>query len=77
MAGMTMTEKILAKHSGKTRVSAGENVWVNVDVLMTHRRLVFGSFSMPQVKLPPLEAIEPLFKLGTSMMATLSPVDLM
>ena len=36
MAGMTMTEKILAKHSGKTRVAAGENVWVNVDVLMTH-----------------------------------------
>jgi 3-isopropylmalate/(R)-2-methylmalate dehydratase large subunit len=36
MAGMTMTEKILAKHAGKTRVSPGDNVWVNVDVLMTH-----------------------------------------
>jgi len=33
---MTMTEKILAKHSGKSRVSPDENVWVNVDVLMTH-----------------------------------------
>ena len=36
MPGMTMTEKILAKHSGKGRVAPGENVWVNVDVLMTH-----------------------------------------
>jgi 3-isopropylmalate/(R)-2-methylmalate dehydratase large subunit len=36
MAGMTMTEKILAKHSGKAHVDPGENVWVNVDVLMTH-----------------------------------------
>jgi len=36
MAGMTMTEKILAKHAGRDRVSPGENVWVNVDVLMTH-----------------------------------------
>ncbi len=36
MAGMTITEKILAKHSGKTRVTPGENVWVDVDVLMTH-----------------------------------------
>jgi len=33
---MTITEKILAKHSGKSRVEPGENVWVNVDVLMTH-----------------------------------------
>jgi 3-isopropylmalate/(R)-2-methylmalate dehydratase large subunit len=36
MPGMTMTEQILAKHSGKSRVEPGENVWVNVDVLMTH-----------------------------------------
>jgi len=33
---MTITEKILAKGSGKTRVVPGENVWLNVDVLMTH-----------------------------------------
>ena len=33
---MTLTEKILARASGKARVQAGENVWVNVDVLMTH-----------------------------------------
>ncbi len=34
--GMTITEKILANHSGRDKVSPGENVWVNVDVLMTH-----------------------------------------
>ncbi|MGF1634045.1 MAG: aconitase/3-isopropylmalate dehydratase large subunit family protein [Phycisphaerae bacterium] len=33
---MTITEKILAKHAGRRGVSPGENVWVNVDVLMTH-----------------------------------------
>lgn len=36
MAGMTITEKILAKHSGRTHVDAGDNVWTSVDVLMTH-----------------------------------------
>ena len=33
---MTMTEKILAAHAGTDHVQPGENVWVNVDVLMTH-----------------------------------------
>ena len=33
---MTLTEKILARASGKTHVRPGDNVWVNVDVLMTH-----------------------------------------
>ncbi len=36
MAGMTITEKILARHAGKERVTPGENVWVDVDILMTH-----------------------------------------
>lgn len=36
MAGMTITEKILARHAGRSSVRAGENIWVNVDVLMTH-----------------------------------------
>jgi 3-isopropylmalate/(R)-2-methylmalate dehydratase large subunit len=36
MAGMTMTEKILAKHAGKGHVAPGENIWVDVDILMTH-----------------------------------------
>jgi 3-isopropylmalate/(R)-2-methylmalate dehydratase large subunit len=33
---MTLTEKILARAAGKARVQAGENVWVEADVLMTH-----------------------------------------
>ena len=36
LATMTITEKILARHSGRSRVAPGENIWVNVDVLMTH-----------------------------------------
>lgn len=34
--GMTITEKIFAKAAGKSTVSPGENMWLNVDVLMTH-----------------------------------------
>lgn len=34
--GMTITEKILARHAGRSRVEPGQNVWVDVDVLMTH-----------------------------------------
>jgi 3-isopropylmalate/(R)-2-methylmalate dehydratase large subunit len=33
---MTLTEKILARASGRARVQAGENVWVAADLLMTH-----------------------------------------
>jgi 3-isopropylmalate/(R)-2-methylmalate dehydratase large subunit len=33
---MIITEKILAKHAGKTKVEPGENIWINVDILMTH-----------------------------------------
>jgi hypothetical protein len=33
---MTLTEKLLARAAGKAQVQAGDNVWVNVDVLMTH-----------------------------------------
>jgi len=33
---MTMTEKIIAAHAGRTDVQPGENVWVDVDVLLTH-----------------------------------------
>jgi len=32
----TITEKILAKAAGRHTVSPGENVWVDVDVLLTH-----------------------------------------
>jgi len=33
---MTITEKILAKAAGLKSVSAGDNVWVQADILMTH-----------------------------------------
>ncbi|MGB3691277.1 MAG: 3-isopropylmalate dehydratase large subunit [Spirulinaceae cyanobacterium] len=33
---MTLTEKIIARATGRSQVEPGENVWVNVDVLMTH-----------------------------------------
>jgi len=34
--GMTLTEKIIAKAAGRDSVKAGENVWVKINVLMTH-----------------------------------------
>jgi 3-isopropylmalate/(R)-2-methylmalate dehydratase large subunit len=34
--GMTITEKILARSAEKEIVKPGENIWLNVDVLMTH-----------------------------------------
>ncbi|MCH8326826.1 MAG: 3-isopropylmalate dehydratase large subunit [Bacteroidetes bacterium] len=34
--GMTITEKILAKSSGKNIVVPGDNVWLDIDILMTH-----------------------------------------
>jgi len=34
--GMTITEKILAGSAGLATVTPGENVWLNVDILMTH-----------------------------------------
>ncbi|KAF3501943.1 hypothetical protein F2Q69_00044855 [Brassica cretica] len=42
-----MTEKILAKAAEKSQVVPGDNIWVNVDVLMTHDVCgpgVFGIF---------------------------------
>ncbi len=34
--GMTITEKIFAKASKKNKVTPGESLWLDVDVLMTH-----------------------------------------
>jgi 3-isopropylmalate/(R)-2-methylmalate dehydratase large subunit len=36
MSAMTLTEKILARHAGREQVRPGDNVWVDVDILMTH-----------------------------------------
>lgn len=33
---MTMTETIFARKSGRASASPGDNLWVNIDVLMTH-----------------------------------------
>ncbi|CAH2079213.1 unnamed protein product [Thlaspi arvense] len=44
--GMTMTEKILAKASEKSQVVPGDNIWVNVDVLMTHDVCGPGAFGI-------------------------------
>lgn len=33
---MTLTEKLLARAAGKSKVEAGDNIWVKADVLMTH-----------------------------------------
>ncbi|XP_059632295.1 3-isopropylmalate dehydratase large subunit, chloroplastic-like isoform X3 [Cornus florida] len=43
---MTMTEKILARASEKHQLSPGDNVWVNVDLLMTHDISGPGSFGI-------------------------------
>jgi 3-isopropylmalate/(R)-2-methylmalate dehydratase large subunit len=37
--GLTMAEKILASHSGKSRISPGEFVEANIDVAMVHEAL--------------------------------------
>ncbi|MCK5113802.1 MAG: 3-isopropylmalate dehydratase large subunit [Phycisphaerae bacterium] len=34
--GMTITEKIMARHAGRSDVTPGENIWCDIDVLMTH-----------------------------------------
>ena len=36
MPPMTLTEKILARHAGRDHVAPDDNVWIDVDVLMTH-----------------------------------------
>jgi 3-isopropylmalate/(R)-2-methylmalate dehydratase large subunit len=36
MSAMTLTEKILARHGGKPAARPGDNIWIDVDVLMTH-----------------------------------------
>lgn len=43
---MTMTEKILARASEKPHLTPGDNVWVNVDILMTHDVCGPGSFGI-------------------------------
>jgi homoaconitase/3-isopropylmalate dehydratase large subunit len=43
---MTLTEKILGKHTAEGTVKAGDNVWVNVDKLLTHDVCGPGTFGV-------------------------------
>jgi 3-isopropylmalate/(R)-2-methylmalate dehydratase large subunit len=36
MPSLTLTEKILARHAGRDAVVPDENIWIDVDILMTH-----------------------------------------
>src|SRR6476660_2992210 len=36
MTPMTLTEKILARHAERDHVKPGDNIWIDIDVLMTH-----------------------------------------
>ena len=53
MAGLTITEKILARRSGNDRVSPGDTVWVDTDVLMTHDICGPGAISILKRELGP------------------------
>src|SRR6476646_7944 len=43
---MTLTEKILARRSNKSSVAPDDNIWVDVDVLMTHDVCGPGTFGI-------------------------------
>lgn len=45
---MTATEKILAKKSGNVAVRPGDNIWTNIDLLMTHDVCGPGTFGIFQ-----------------------------
>jgi 3-isopropylmalate/(R)-2-methylmalate dehydratase large subunit len=46
MTAMTLTEKILARHAGRDAVRPGDNIWVDIDVLMTHDVCGPGTFGI-------------------------------
>src|SRR5262245_39760690 len=46
MPPMTMTEKILARAAGSDAAEPGENIWANVDILMTHDVCGPGTFGI-------------------------------
>ena len=43
---MTMTEAIIARRAGQPSVQPGDNVWVDVDKLMTHDVCGPGTFGV-------------------------------
>src|SRR5690242_17381262 len=36
MSALTLTERILARHADRNHVVPGDNIWIDVDILMTH-----------------------------------------
>src|ERR1700730_2326308 len=42
----TLTEKILARHAGRTSVQPDDNIWVDADILMTHDVCGPGTFGI-------------------------------
>lgn len=46
MQPMTLTENILARHAGRDSVRPGDNIWIDVDVLMTHDVCGPGTFGV-------------------------------
>ncbi len=46
MPAMTLTEKILARAAGRDHAAPGDNIWVDVDVLMTHDVCGPGTFGI-------------------------------
>lgn len=56
---MTLTEKILAKAAGKPYVQPNDNVWVNVDGLMTHDVCGPGTFGIFKKEFGPKAKVGP------------------
>ena len=52
-----MTEKILARKSGSKVVAPGQNIWVNVDTLMTHDVCGPGTFGIFEKEFGPEAAV--------------------
>jgi hypothetical protein len=67
---MTLTEKILAKAAGREHVAPNDNIWVQVDNLMTHDVCgpgTFGTFKKefgPNAKVTKEEGVTKVFGKG-------------
>ena len=71
---MTMTEKILARHSDNTRVMPGQNIWTSVDKLMTHDVCGPGTFGIFQREFgenAQVQLFEALLSTSVSMLASM------
>lgn len=55
--GMTITEKILARAAGHAAVAPGDNIWVAVDILLTHDICGPGTIGVFQREFGPLARV--------------------